>query len=63
MNDGKKEGWMDGWLGVLYKTLGPIQFIKDKSPQLTVFTLAFIRFPANAIELRETGIRTDPFWL
>lgn len=54
---------MDGWLGVFYKTLGPIQFIKDESPQLTVFTLAFIRFPANAIELRETGIRTDPFRL
>lgn len=53
----------DGWLSVLYKSLGPIQFIKDESPQLTVFTLAFIRFPANAIELRETGIRTDPFRL
>jgi len=57
------DGQADGWRGVLHKTLGHIQFIKEESPQLTVFLLAFIRFPANAIQLRGTGIRTDPFRL
>lgn len=63
LNDGRKDGWMDGRLGVLHRTLGPVQFTKEESPQLTVFILAFIRFPAKAIELRETGIWTDPFRL
>lgn len=63
LKDGRTDRQMDGWMGVLHKTLGPIQFIKEESPQRTVFILAFIPFPANAIQLRETGIRTDPFRL
>lgn len=61
--DWRTDGRTGRWIGLLHKTLGPIQFIKEESPQRTVFILAFIPFPANAIQLRETGIRTDPFRL